>query len=103
MSNLCAVLGNPVCVIREALDDIDRFILAREVHMPDDPLRALTSLYKLVEGVDKVVIERAQRLMFSIRLRFPVHEMRLIPSPEAHRDKLFDHYITYLLNGVPRL
>ena len=61
--------------------------------MPDDPFRALTGLYKLVEGVDKVIIERSKSLMLRVRLGLPVHEMRLISRPEYHCDEFFNHYV----------
>jgi hypothetical protein len=57
MTDLGAVAGDPVGIICEALDDLHRLILAGQINVTDDPLRALTSLYKLVEGIDKIVVE----------------------------------------------
>lgn len=91
MTDLGAVAGDPICVIREALDDLYGLILAGQINVTDDALRALTSLYKLVEGVDKVIIKRSKSLMLSIGFRLPMREMRLVASPEDHRDKLFNH------------
>ncbi len=91
MTDLGAVTGNPVGVICEALDDLHGLILAGQINVTDDPLRALTSLHKLVEGIDKVIIKRSKSLMLSIGFRLPMREMRLVASPEDHRDKFFDH------------
>ena len=91
MTDLGAVTGNPVGVICEALDDLHRLILAGKINVADDPLRALTSLYKLVEGVDKVIIKRSKSLMLSIGFRLPMREMRLVAGPKHHRDEFFDH------------
>lgn len=84
MTDLGAVAGDPICVIREALDDLDRLILAGQINVTDDALRALTSLHKLVEGIDKVIIKRSKSLMLSIGFRFPMREMRLVASPKHH-------------------
>lgn len=91
MTDLGPVAGDPICVICEALYDLYGLILAGQINVTDDPLRALTSLYKLVEGIDKVIIKRSKSLMLSIGFRLPMREMRLVASPKHHRDKLFDH------------
>ena len=58
MCNLWPVPGNPVRILSEVLDDIDRFILASKVYMPDNRLRALTRLDKLIKGeVDQMAAQ----------------------------------------------
>jgi hypothetical protein len=59
--------------------------------MANDALRSLTGLYKLVEKVHKLIVERTKGLMLRIGFCFPMLEMGLVPCPEKLCDEFFHH------------
>ena len=89
--NLGAIGGDPVGVVRKALDNIHGFVFAGEADMADNGLGALTGFNKIVQKTHKLFIKMSQRLMFGIGAGFPVHQVRLIARLEAHLDHLLNH------------
>lgn len=92
MRDLRAVARNPVGVVRQALDDINRLVLAGQVNVANDPLGALAGFNKCVEVVDQLVVELAKSLMLGIRLRLPVHEVRLVACLEETGNEFLHHH-----------